>query len=187
MAILSGSNNQFQFWFSQNTIPQEIEDKYIPIIQRISGLPIESALDYLNYSIQSISLSIDNTYDPITQSDNGTKFGRNLRPVNVPDNNYQKELTITFQLDSSYIIYFLLKDIYDYYFRTADQKYLPNAQYITLLDGYGNRLYRIKLNEVLFTGISGFEMNFSDNTIDQKQITGTFKFETMDLEFLLEE
>jgi len=186
MAILSGSNNQFQFWFSQTTIPKEIEEKYRPIIQRISGFPIESALDYLNYSIQSVNLTIDNTFEPITQQDNGIKFGRNLRPTKVQDNNYQKEFTVTFQLDSSYIIYFLLKEIFDHYFNSNTDKYLPDAQYVVLLDGYGNRLYRIKLNEVLFTGISGFEMNFSDNSIDQKQIQATFRFESMDLEFLLE-
>ena len=51
MAFLSGKNNNFRFAFSKPFIPQEIEDKYSPVLNRIPGNMCETVLDFLNYSI----------------------------------------------------------------------------------------------------------------------------------------
>ena len=48
MAFLSGKNNNFRFAFSKPFIPQEIEDKYSPVLNRIPGNMCENVLDFVN-------------------------------------------------------------------------------------------------------------------------------------------
>ena len=106
MAFLSGKNNNFRFAFSKPFIPQEIEDKYSPILNRIPGNMCDNVLDFLNYSIKSVNIQVSpNSYDVITQRDRGTPYERIRRSNAYPDALFNKDMTITFQLDQAYIIW----------------------------------------------------------------------------------
>ena len=117
MAFLSGKNNNFRFAFSKPFIPQEIEDKYSPVLNRIPGNMCENVLDFLNYSIKSVNIQVSpNSYDVITQRDRGTPYERIRRSNAYPDALFNKEMTITFQLDQAYIIWSILTDLFMYYY-----------------------------------------------------------------------
>ena len=58
MAFLSGKNNNFRFAFSKPFVPQEIEDKYSPVLNRIPGNMCTTVLDFLNYSIKSVNIQV---------------------------------------------------------------------------------------------------------------------------------
>ena len=59
MAFLSGLNNNFRFTFPKLFVPQEIEDKYSPVLNRIPGNMCDNVVDFLNYSIQSVHLDVN--------------------------------------------------------------------------------------------------------------------------------
>ena len=59
MAFLSGKNNNFKFSFPKPFVPDEIEKKYSPILNRIPGNMCTTVVDFLNYSIKSVELEVN--------------------------------------------------------------------------------------------------------------------------------
>lgn len=186
MPFLSGSNNQFQFRFPKIFIPIEIEKKYKPILHRVAGFPIDECSEFLNYAIQSIQLNTSINQQVIEQTDTGTSYTRTYRSQEHQDKLYEKNFVIVFQLDSAYLLYFMLCDIFFYYYQSDNKKYVPEAFYITIIDQFNKQLYRINLHSVIFYSISGIEMNFSNRSIDMKQLTTNWHFDKMDIELIYE-
>lgn len=182
--FLSGSFNRFRFYFPKVFIPDEIADKYRPLIQRIPGCMIQEPIDFLNYAIQSIDVSIKTPYEPTTQVDRGTPWGRLGRAMRDPRVWLNRDMTISFQLDSAYIIWFLLMDLWDYYYcePKKEQRFIPSLPGLEIYDGHGRILYRVKFTDVLFNGVDGIQFNFSDNSVDLKTINAQFKINIIELE-----
>lgn len=183
MAFLSGKNNNFKFKFPKVFVPDEIEKKYSPLLNRIPGCMCETVIDFINYSIKSIELQVNpDTYEPIEQIDRGTPYGRISRSDAFPDFLWKKEMTITFQLDSTYILWSVLVDLFMYYYCIKD-KYIPKSPGMEILDCYHKVLYRITFVDLLYTGVSGLEFDFSSTEVDQKIVTTTWRANKIDLEF----
>lgn len=175
MSFLSGKNNNFRFHFPKLFVPQEYEDKYEPLLKRIPGCMCESVVDFINYSIKSVELQVNpNEQEPIAQTDRGTPYGRYSRSDAFPDLLWNKDITITFQLDSMYLVWFVLCDLFMYYY-CVKPKYLPKTPGMEILDMYDKVIYRITFEDLLFIGISGLNFDFSSNEIDQKIFTTTWK------------
>lgn len=175
MAFLSGKNNNFKFQFPKLFVPQEIEDKYSPILNRIPGNMCTTVLDFINYSIRSVELEVNPAeYEPIEQIDRGTPYGRLSRSDLFPDFLWKKNMTITFQLDSTYIIWAVLTELFTYYYCIKD-KYLPASPGMQIMDCYDKVLYRIEFVDLLYTSVSGLEFDFSTNEVEQKIITTTWR------------
>ena len=174
MAFLSGKNNNFKFEFPKVFVPQDIEDKYSPVLNRIPGNMCTTVIDFLNYSIMSVELEINpREYEPIEQLDRGTPYGRISRSDTYPDYLFLKSMTITFQLDSAYIIWSILTDIFLYYYCEPQEKFIPTPS-MQILDAYNYTLYRITFERLLFTGVSGLQFDFSSNEVEQKTLTTTW-------------
>ncbi len=176
MAFLSGLNNNFKFTFPKVFVPEEIEKNYLPILNRIPGNMCTTVIDFLNMSIKSVELEVNPAeYEPIEQVDRGTPYGRLHRSDFFPDFLWKKSMTITFQLDSAYIIWSMLIDLFMYYYCVEPKpRYIPACPGMEILDCYDHSLYRITFDDLLFTGVSGLEFDFSSNSIDQKTMTATF-------------
>lgn len=175
MAFLSGKNNNFRFSFPKIFVPQEIEDKYSPILNRIPGNMCTTVVDFINYSIQSVQLDVNPMdYEPIEQRDRRTQYGRLARTDFFPDFLWLKTMTITFQLDSAYIIWAILTELFLYYY-CAEEKYISATPNMEILDCQNKVLYRIKFEEMLYTSVSGLEFDFSSNEVEQKSITTTWR------------
>jgi hypothetical protein len=182
MAFLSGKNNNFKFAFSKPFIPQEIEDKYSPILNRIPGNMCESVLDFLNYSIKSVNLQVSpNSYEPITQRDRGTPYERIRRSNSFPDALFNKDMTITFQLDQAYLIWSILTEVFIYYYCSEDNKFIPPFPGMEIMDCYNTIIYRIDFHDVLFTNVSGLEFDFSSDSVEQKTIETTWKVSRVEI------
>ena len=170
MAFLSGKRNNFRFHFPKVFVPDEIEEKYRPILKRVPGIMCDSVIDFINLQIKSIELQVNpETYQPIEQKDSGTPYGRISRSDAYPDYLWKKEMTITFQLDQAYLIWNIMCELFIYYYQIKD-KYLPKPPGMEVLDCNNKVLYRITFIDLLFTGVS----DFSSNSIDQKTITTTW-------------
>ena len=184
MAFLSGKNNNFKFAFSKPFVPQEIEDKYSPVLNRIPGNMCDNVLDFLNYSIKSVNLQVSpNGYEAIMQRDRGTPFERIRRSNAYPDALFNKDMTITFQLDQAYIIWSILTDLFIYYYCSDEDKFIPPFPGMEILDCYNKIMYRIDFNNVLFTSVSGLEFDFSSDSVEQKTIETTWKVSKIDINF----
>ena len=59
MAFLSGKNNNFKFNFPKTFVPDEIDKKYSPILNRIPGNMCTTIVNFLNYSIKSVELEVN--------------------------------------------------------------------------------------------------------------------------------
>lgn len=172
--ILSGKYNNFRFHFPKVFVPDDIEEKYSPLLKRIPGCMCETVIDFINYSIKSIELNVGMSQELIEQTDRGTPYTRASRSDAFPDMLWQRDMTITFQLDSMYLIWFILSEIYMYYYCVKD-KYLPKPPGMEILDMYDKVLYRVEFTDLIFQSLSGMEFNFSENTVDQKMITTTWR------------
>lgn len=182
MSFISGKNNNFRFHFPKVFVPEEFESKYTPLLKRIPGCMCENVIDFINYSIRSVELQVSpNQQETIEQTDRGTPYGRHSRSDAFPDLLWNKEMTITFQLDSMYLIWFILCDLFMYYY-CIKSKYLPKAPGMEILDMYNTVLYRVSFEDLLFTSVSGLEFDFSSNEIDQKLITTTWFANRVNLE-----
>ena len=183
MPFLSGKNNNFRFHFPKVFVPEEIEKKYIPLLHRIPGCMCETVIDFINFSIKSIELQVNpDTYEPIEQVDRATPYGRLSRSDTFPDMLWKKDMTITFQLDSMYLIWHIMCELFMHYYCIKD-KYIPKPPGMEILDCYHKIVYRITFEDLLFTGVSGLEFDYSSNEIDQKSITTTWKANRVDIVF----
>ena len=177
MAFLSGKNNNFKFSFPKAFATDEIEKKYSPILNRIPGNMCDTVVDFLNMSIQSVELEVNPAeYEPIEQMDRGTPYGRLYRSDFFPDFLWKKSMTITLQLDSAYIIWSILTDLFMYYYcAEPGPRYIPACPGMEILDCYNHSLYRITFDNLLFTGVSGLQFDFSSNEVDQKSVTTNWR------------
>lgn len=181
MSFISGKNNNFRFHFPKAFIPEGFEDKYSPLLKRIPGCMCDTVIDFINYSIKSVELQVNpNQQEVIEQTDRGTPYGRVSRSDAYPDLLWNKEMTVTFQLDSMYLLWFIMCDLFMYYY-CAKTKYLPKPPGMEILDMYNVVIYRVAFEDLLFLSVSGLEFDFSSNEIDQKILTTTWRANKVNL------
>jgi hypothetical protein len=99
--ILNSKSNQFFINFIEDFLYPEVEERWLPIIKRFK-LPYESTTDYINACVQSVTFpSVE--LEPRTQQQSQFQIayrgGKELEPT------LDKNLTITFKLSESYVIY----------------------------------------------------------------------------------
>lgn len=182
--LVSARNNQFQFNFPRTFVPKEISDKYKHYLNRMPGSMITEAIDFFNYGIQSINLP-GPSYDPVEQLDRES-VTRRYRSSFPNQQNYDKTLSVTFNAFDGYINYWMAVDLYNYYYNTDEQKYLPDPVGIKLLDGEGNVLVTCHLKKLLFTSVSALDLNFSSNTIEFQTFDLTFTYDYLDIDVNLQ-
>lgn len=172
--ILNARNNLFTFNFPRTLIPDTISNKYKTYLNRIPGNLIEEPIDYLNYSIQSVNLP-GISYNPTEQSKKtgGTNVFRDV----IPYTELFDEFTITMQLLDGYINYWLMFDLFNYYYSFNNPNpYLPDVFVIRTLDSEGHVIAQIKTDRVLFTELSSLELSYANNSPDFSTFDATFKF-----------
>lgn len=180
--ILNSRNNLFVFNFPKAFMPDEIAERYRPYLNRIPGNMITRPIDFLNYSIQSVNLP-GPSYSPVDQvgKHGSTRNHRDSKPLQEL---YSKEMTITFQLLDGYINYWMMMDIFNYWYsfpNTPDNTfvkdpYLPVGMNVRILDSEGNGLVTTEMKRVLYTELSSLEMSFSENTPDFTTFDASFVY-----------
>ena len=86
---------------------------------------------------------------------------------------WAREINIIFQLDGLYLIWFIMSELYLYYYCCKD-KYIPKPPGMEILDVYDKVVYRVEFTDMIFKGLSGLTFDMSNNTIEQKIITTNF-------------
>ena len=182
--FLPARNNQFEFFFSKNIVPDTIDEKYRPYFTRIPGGMVDKAIDFVNYGIQGFNLP-GTTFEVVEQRDRKTPYGRIYRSPFTPESTMTKEFTITNQLYDGYMNYFMWLDIFYYYYSDSQTNYLPGVPFIRIFDGSGYETLSIEFKNVLFTSIDNIDFNFSSNTIDMKTFNCTFRAQEVEIKLAI--
>ena len=177
---LSAKNNQFRFEFPRTFIPSEIVDKYKPFIQKMPGNMISEPIDFFNYGIQSLNIP-GPSFDPVSQNDN-PGLTRSYRGSFPSQELYDKNLTITFQAFDGWVNYWMAIDLFQYYYSTQTKpQFVPEGVGVELLDLEGFSWVNVKFKEMLLTGISALDLNFSSNTVEFQTFTLDFVYNYLDI------
>jgi hypothetical protein len=181
--LQSAESNQFRFNFPKSFIPAEISAKYSKYMNRIPGNIISDPLELINYSIQTVSLP-SFSYDPVEQIDfPGTKR-QYLSSLPVTEL-FAKELTIGMQLFDGHFNYWMMYEIFLYYYSREKKIYLPDGFRLQMIDGEGNILVTIHFDRILFQTMPELNLNFSTDSVSFENFEVVFVYNNLriDLEF----
>jgi hypothetical protein len=86
-------------------------------------------------------------------------------------------MTVTMQAYDGWINYWMAVEIFQHYYssKTSKKQYIPEGVGIQMIDSEGYTLVTVQLKDMLMTGISSLDLNFSSNTIE---------FQTFDINFV---
>lgn len=182
--LLPARNNQFEFCFSKTFIPDEIENRYMPYLDRIPGSMFGRCIDFVNYGIQGFNMQ-NAQFDVVEQYDRKTTYNRIYRSPFSPEKLTPKDFTVTCQLYDGYVNYFLMFDLFQYYYASPECKFIPGIPFLRVMDCTGYEIFTIEYKNVLFTGIDGLDFNFSTNTIDMKTFTCNFRAQELEIKLTI--
>lgn len=202
MLSLSPRFDLFKFLLPIDFLPESIEGKYRNVLVQNAGV-IQSPIDYLNESIQSISLPgfSDLNISQNQNSRNGIiKTQRNLGRINIeptheqtyigsenPLSKINKEFKVTFRLNQGLYNYFMIYEtIFHRYLKDIGEQQ-DEIFMIDLLDETGKITSRIKLMDVFIDGIEGLDFTYSKVDRESNTFDVTFKFNNIDFIFINEE
>ena len=200
MLSLSPRFDQFRFTLPKDFLPRIVEERFRTVLNKEPGVVV-TPIDYLNESIQSISLpgmdglSIEQDQHeshPVTRSLN--KFGRiNVEPVHKttyqssgnPLEKLDKQFKITFRLNQGLYNYFMIYEtIFHRYAKTDGTRDHDPVFQIYLLDEDGTAISCILLKNLVIDGIDGLDFNFSKVERESTTFEVRFKYNNIDFQFV---
>lgn len=201
MLSLSPRFDLFKFLLPIDFLPESIEGKYRNVLIQNAGV-IQSPIDYLNESIQSISLPGFSDLN-ISQNQNSrnrvVRSQHNLGRINVeptheqtyigsenPLSKISKEFKVTFRLNQGLYNYFMIYETIFYRYLKDIGEQQDEIFMIDLLDETGKITSRIKLMDVFIDGIEGLDFTYSKVDRESNTFDVTFKFNNIDFIFINE-
>lgn len=169
--MVSARGTSYKLIFPKTFIPEEIKSKYRDVIHAVPGQLIQDPTEFLNYSVQSFSTPTI-SYQPIEQEDH-PGWVKRYRSVLPLEQGVEHDITISFKVTDGFINYFMMLDIYKWYYGVDDLKYVPSPL-IEFMDGQGNCWSKLQLKDMLFIGLSGLDLNSTSNQLDTLTFTASF-------------
>jgi len=163
MLITNPRQDLFAFNFPSTFFDTEILAKYDKLVQYYN-IPYRNMKDVINASIMNISTPAFE-YTPIEQIQNAgsTAYNQYKRSNENIQNLIQKTFTVSIKHVSGYLTYYcMLEHYFKFYSRQSDKRNLGTFPMQTL-DELGNTICTIKHNRVLFTGITGLDLAYSNS------------------------
>ena len=163
--ILNARKNLFFPHFSKGFFYPEIEEKWLPIIQRLK-IPYINVTDYMNACVQSISLPNINIPEVNQQQGQYTSSWTNGKELPEIIN---RSLEITFKLSESFYSYWIMYDQIDLFLKRANKNNQDNKPpywtdfFISYLDNAGFEQIRFEYKLIIPINLSGIEISYSNN------------------------
>ncbi len=176
--ILNSKYNNFVLNFLPGFVPNEIEDRYGKFIRRYP-IPFENVLNYINFTIQTISW-------PSLATETVEQNGRIVFPFKGGKDlfaYFNKEMNITFKTTEGFLNYFILLDMLVDYWALGNEKevtYIPDI-YLNLLDHSGYHIFTYAFRGVVWTGISELELSYATNVPEYKTFDCSFKYKIFEI------
>lgn len=202
MLSLSPRYDLIRFHLPKTFIPTEVEEKYTKFLNA-DAYTMKSAIDYLNESIQGVTMPGISGLT-ITQQQTGTNNAIrtgglnkriNIEPIHEinhissgnPLEKMDKEFKVTFRTNQGLLNYFMMYETAFYY---ACREYRWDAEpvmYIEILNEDGTVLSKVKFVDVYIDGIEGLDFNYSKVERESNTFDVTFKFNNIDFEYFINE
>jgi len=202
--FLNARSDLFKIEFPRTFIPKVIRDKYAPYVFRMPTM-INDVTDLINYTIQSVTIPTMNftpseqvkpdvkNFDtsglsPNSLGNSQTSAARTKRWRS--SQNYQeiftKEFNITFQLIDGHVNYWIMLDTLLYYYDFRNKERFTESIPVRILDAQGNVMYTALFIDSLFTGLTEYQLSYSDLSQEFKTFDASFTYNTLKLEMLPE-
>jgi len=177
--ILNSRSNLFNFKFPKSFIPKEVADKYRPYLNRMPGNLIEEPIDFINYTIQGISIP-GASFDPSEQNfnDGTTVYKRGFIPL---QNLVNRELTVKMQLLDGFINYWILTDTLMYHYNKDNSKSYIDDLKLQLLDAEGVHVMSAVFEKPIMNSISELELNMAENVAEFSTVDVSFFYNKFNL------
>jgi len=179
---LSSQSSQFVFNLPSDFLTQDIISTYTPILEK-NWVQYENVIDYLNSTIKSVSFPGLSITTPEQNLIRGKKRAY-LPATNVNDIVTTREFTVTFRSVDSDLNYWLTYDIFIKHYLDVYNLYI-NPFTITAVDIHRDAIYLIKFFEILAISLGDLKFDYSQQKVNAKEFTMTFKFNFIEVEFLL--
>ena len=202
MLSLSPRFDLYKFLLPLDFLPEAVEEKYYNVLSQNAGV-LQKPIDYLNESIQSISIpgiSELNINQNQTSSNRIKRSQKGLGKINVepvheqtylasdnPLSKISKEFKVTFRMNQGLYNYFMVYEtIFHRYLKDIGEQQ-DEVFMIDLLDETGKITSRIKLFDVLINGIDGLDFTYSKVDRESNTFDVTFSFNNIDFVFVTED
>jgi hypothetical protein len=168
----------FYIEFTKKFIPEEIEDFYRPYVKSMPT-QIESPRVLVESSLQGVTVP-SYQFDGVNQGhvDTLNKNGitTNWRSTLNGQELTVKNLSLTFKLLNGYVNYWMLLDTFFYHYDMKNPEAFIGDITLRMLDNQENVMFSRVYRDCIFTGISDFELSYSENI-------QTFETFTIDLQY----
>ncbi len=179
---LSSQASQFVFNLPSDFLPSEIIATYKPILEK-NWVQYENVIDYLNSTIKSVTYPGLNLTLPEQTLYHGKK--RSYKPAtNINDIVTNREFTVGFRSVDSDLNYWLAVDILSKHYLDVMNLYI-NPFMLTTVDIHRDAIYQIKFYEIIAMSIGDMKFDYSQQKVNPKDFDMTFKFNFIEVEFLL--
>ena len=177
--MLNSRNNLYNFKFPKTFVPKEVAEKYKPYLNRMPGNIIEEPIDFINYTIQGISMP-GISFTPAEQNPNdGTiTYKRGYQPV---QNLINRELTVTMQLLDGFINYWIMSDCLLYHYNRQNEKAYIDDLKLQILDAEGIHVMSVVFEKPIMNSISELELNMANNIAEFATFNITFFYNKFNL------
>lgn len=200
---LSPRYDLIKFNLPKTFLPQEVEEKYTAMLNK-DVVPMNTAIDYLNESIQAITIPgiSDLTVQQQQHGSNGiqTMDVGNKKRINVepsheinyltttnPLESIEKEFKVTFRTNQSLINYFMLYETAFHYSCKEFAWECEPVMYVEFMNEDGTVISRLKFIDVFMNGMDGLEFNYTKIDRESNTFDVTFKFNNIDYEYFINE
>tara|TARA_R110000796_G_scaffold44977_1_gene109238 strand:- start:2579 stop:3187 length:609 start_codon:yes stop_codon:yes gene_type:complete len=172
----------FYVEFTKKFIPQNIEDFYKPYVKNMPH-QIDSPRVLVESSLQGITVP-SYQYDGVEQGHVDTLNKNSITNIHRSNMNGQelavKNLSLTFKLLNGYINYWILLDTFFAHYDFQNPEAVIGDISLRMLDNQENVMFTRVYKDVIFTGISEFELSYSENM-------QTFETFSIDLQYSVAE
>jgi hypothetical protein len=180
---LNSQASQFVFNLPSDFIPQEILNTYKPILEK-NWVQYTNVIDYLNSTIKSVSFPGLTINTPEQRLIRGKV--RAYKPsTNIQDIVTSHDFTVTFRSVDADLNYWLTYDIFSKHYLDVINLYI-NPFTITAVDIWRDAIYKINFREIIAISLSEINFDYSQQKTNAKDFTLNFKFNFVDIEFLLD-
>jgi hypothetical protein len=176
--LINPKSNSFYFNFPKGFFSERVTSKYEKYIKK-QPIPFDTVQQYVNSTIQSISMP-GLTIDSVDQVRNlGKKIAyKSATPV---QDLFSKDITMNFRQTDGFMNYFVMLDtVLDFLNFENPQVHIQNLP-LRILDNEGNVVISVTFQEVLFTSMTTFELNYTSNNPQFSAFSLGFKCNYIDI------
>ena len=199
--MLKGRQDRFRLLLPDDTIPDEIKEKYTKILIDKKNI-ITSPIDFVNETIQKVQvLGFNNaTYaqpqprhgtpirDPNRVDENmflGRAVDYQYRSVDNPEQIIDRTLNIEFRHTAGFLNYFIMFESFFYiYARDTKSTKLPSPLAVDIMNELGEIYSRIVLYDPIIEGMDMLDLDFTNPVASSQSFRVTYKYSNIDFQFI---